>query len=116
HAVERPRAVLGGGVGAGGGAGDGDEVGGQVVDLVAVAHPDGRFARQALDERVILHDRQLGPAIFAGGGGFDLAAEDLGPDLHAVADAQDRHVQLENAGIAPGGVGLVDAAGAPGED
>ena len=47
------------------------------MNLIAMAHPDGRFLGQAVNERIVLLDRQLGPSKFACLGGFDLSAEDL---------------------------------------
>jgi hypothetical protein len=117
HAVERPRAVSGGGVGAGGRGGQGDELGRQVVDLVAVTHPHRHLARQAVDERLVgLDDRQLGPPELPRPGRLHLTAQELRTELHAVADAQDRNAQVEDARVALGRVRLVNATRAAAEN
>ena len=61
-------------------------------------------------------DVQLGPAVLARLGRLHLPAEDLRPELHAVADAEDRDAEVEDARVAARGVGLVNAARAAGED
>ena len=93
--------MLGRGVGAGGRGRQRDKIRRQIVHLIAVAHPDGGLLRQALrraDHPAVT--RQLRPAIFARLGRLHLPAEDLRAKLHAVADAEDRHAQIENFRIA----------------
>ena len=117
HAVERPGLVPRGGVGAGGRGRQRDEIGGQVVDLVAVAHPDGgvlRAGRGRADRSA--GDVQLRPAELARLGRLHLAAEDLRAELHAVADAEDGHAQVEDLRVALGRARLVNAARPAGED
>ena len=75
------------------------EAGRQLGDPVAVAHPD-LLAVARLPDPVeqgrCLADLELGAAEFAVVTGFDAAAELLGHGLFAVADAQHRHLGLEN--------------------
>ena len=72
HAVERLVAMPHGGEGAGGRGGQRDEIAGQVVNLIAVAHPDGRFLREPAHERIILDDGELRAAEFAALAGLTL--------------------------------------------
>ena len=46
---------------------------------------------------------------------FDFAAKMLRHELHAVADAQDRHAQMQHAVVSGWCVGVVDGTGATGE-
>ncbi len=111
--VEGLGGVAHGGHGAGGGGGEGEEGGAEVFDLIAVGHPDGGFGGDADHEvRGVRREVQFCAAVFAGGGGFDVAAEELCGDLHAVADAEDGDAELEDAGVALGGVFFVDGGGA----
>jgi hypothetical protein len=45
-------------------------------------------------------DREVGAAVLAVGRGGHLGAEELGAELEAVADAQDRDAEFEDLGIA----------------
>ena len=93
------------------------EAGGEGFGLVAVAHPDVEGAGQAAEERRF-GDRTVdfGVAVLARGGGFDVAAEVVDDELQAVADAEDGDAEGEERGVGGGGVGVVDGAGAAGED
>ncbi len=110
--------VGGGGEGAGGGGGEGDEVCGELVDLIAVGHPDGGVLRDAVEEVAVEGGLELefDAAVFAGGGGGDASAEDVGEHLHAVADAEDGEVHVKDGGVALGCAGFVDGGGAARED
>ena len=99
--------------------GDGDGAGafGGGEDFVAVAHPhDGGAGDVAEEGAGGVGDAELGAAVLAGDAGADLAAEGLHHELHAVADAEDGEAEVEEGGVDLGGAGLVDAAGAAGED
>src|SRR5262249_24613391 len=85
-------------------------------NLVAVAHPDGGFGRDALEQPGGLVDSARRPAEFARLPRLHLAAEDVAGELHAVADAEDRDVQVEDRGVAARSIGLVDARRSAGED
>jgi hypothetical protein len=62
------------------------------------------------------HHVELGAAVLAGPGVGDGAAELLGDELGAVADAQDRHAEVVHGGVDDGGALDVDRLGAAGED
>ncbi len=108
HAVEALGFVGHGGVGAGRGLGDGGEAGGDLGDLVAVAHPDiqqgiavvgnGVFdvAQESAGLAGLAQHFDLGVAEFTQVGGLHLAAELLGHGLHAVADTEHRHTGVEH--------------------
>ena len=111
--VEGFGGVAHGGHGAGGGGGEGEEGGAEVFDLIAVGHPDGGFGGDAVEEvGGVLREVEFGAAVFAGGGGFDVATEELCGDLQAGADAEDGDAEFEDAGVALGGVFFVDGGGA----
>ena len=82
-----------------------------------MGHPDGSIFGDP-DQEVVagLGQVELGAAVFAGVCGFDVAAEDLCGDLHAVADAQDGNAELEDARVAARGIGFIHGGRAAGED
>jgi hypothetical protein len=80
------------------------------VHLVAVAHPDRRLLRQPADERILRCHLQLGATVLARFRRFDLSAQDLRADLHAVTDAEHRHTEVKNLRITAWRVGLIHAA------
>ena len=86
---------------------------GSVFGFVAVAHPDFERAGQAAEERRLGDDLDLGVAVLARGCGLDLAAEVVGDELQAVADAEDGDAEREERGVGGGRVGVVDRAGPP---
>ena len=72
-------------------------------DLVAVAHPNFGFARDAGEQAVgivAVVDRAVGAAVLADGVAFDAAAERLAHELHAVADAERGNAEVEDCGVA----------------
>ena len=118
HAVEAAGLVSDGAGGAMLRDGTGAEALGQAGDEVAVAHPGDALLGQAL-EQAAGGEVRLRAAVFAGRAvlrGRDLAAECLGHELAAVADAEDRHAQREDGGIDLRGGGIIDAVRAAGED
>jgi hypothetical protein len=116
HAVERAGLVPGGGVGAGGRGRQRDKIRRQLVDLVAVAHPHRRLLRETAHEWVVGDDAKARAAELARLCRFYLPTEDLCADLHAVADPEDRHAQVEDFRIAARRARLVDAARPAGQD
>lgn len=85
-------------------------------DAVAVAHPDGERVGEALEELVARLDRHLGLAVFAPLAGLHLAAQLLAHELHAVADAEDRHAEVEDRAVDAGRARLEDAVRPARED
>jgi len=74
--------------------GDGLEPGRQRLDPVAVAHPDVELRREPL-EQLRPGARRWSPVRTRGGRLVHLAAQLVGEELEAVADAEHRHAQLE---------------------
>ena len=109
-------AVLYGGSGAGGGSGERFEVFGKLIDLVAMAHPDGCFRGYALEKAVFVENGELCPAILASGRGGDVSTEGLADNLHAVADAENWYSECKDFGVGFGSVLFVDAGGSAGKD
>ena len=82
-----------------------------------MAHPDFGFVGQAGEQVGVRGDRDLCPAIFAGRGAGDFAPQLLAGQLHAVANAQHRNAEVENArDRTSGAASFVDAGRAAGED
>src|SRR5215218_4744425 len=85
-------------------------------DGVAVAGPGFLFVGCAGEEAFVALDNQVGAAVLP-----DLDGPDLGPlrerhELHPVADAEHRRVELEKPLLHPRSVVLVDAVRTAGED
>ena len=98
------------------GVGDADKALRQLVDIVDVAHPGDSLLRQVLEERgggVKVGD---GLAEFAGRRSLHLAAQGVGDQLAAVAQAQYRDAQRKDLRINFGRIFSVDAVRATGED
>ena len=55
-------------------------------------------------------------AVLAVRGAIDGAAEELGHELQAVADAKDRNAEVEHGAVDERRAGLIDAEGASGKD
>ena len=102
----------------GGGAAGDHEAGRGSLDLVAVAHPHaaGLGAVQAVPQGAGGFQGQVGRAVFAGQGLGQFAAQVLGQQLHAVADAQHRHAQFQEALVQGGGIGFAHAGRTAGKD
>ena len=88
---------------------------GRAPDVVAVAHPDPAARGQPAEERAPGLRREDRLPVLAVARALHLPAEDVAHQLHAVADAHDRHAELEEARVAPGSAALVDAVGTAGE-
>ena len=103
HRVEAPLSVLEGGHRRGRGyRGDG-RARGRIDDGVGMAHPH-RLGRGQIREQdpAAAHSGQLGPAVLAALVGADRAAELLGDELGAVADAQHGHAEVVDPGVEAG--------------
>ena len=119
HAIEAPGFVGDGGEGRGGASGDRREAGRQGRHLVAVAHPDRHLLadpERPVEERRFVQELDRGPAELAGRAGQDLAAELRAHRLLAVADAEDRHAELEDGSGRPGAGRLVGRGRSAGQD
>src|SRR5918998_953758 len=101
---------------------DGGRLGGDLEALgggedgVAVARPGLLLVRGAREEAVVAPHDYVRAAVLPDLDGSHLPAEEERHELHPVADAEHRHVEVEERGVHPRGVVLVDAAGATGED
>ncbi|MCY1439086.1 hypothetical protein D9M71_553070 [compost metagenome] len=100
------------------------EAGGHVGDLVAVAHPhveaeDAIVVHMVFDtvqQAGLAHHVDAGIAKFAQVGALYLAAQLLGHGLHAVADAEQRHLELEHGLRCARAVGFVNRLRTTGKD
>jgi len=83
-----------------------------------VGHPDVEvLAGPHVAKRPDRFDHlDAGRAVLAVCRAVDLAAQQLGHELEAVADAKHGDAELEDLGIDHWGAGLLDAVGAAGED
>src|SRR5262249_37429020 len=70
------------------------------LDLVAVAHPHRGFRGDAAKQAVAFLNAALSPAKLPAGRWDHLASQELTRQLHAIADPQNRNVQLEQGRIA----------------
>ena len=116
QAVHRQRLVADCGQRAGGGAGKRDEVGRNLVDLIAVAHPHLGRLRHSGEQACRGEYVATRPAVFARRRLPDAAAQGIAGQLHAVADAQHRDAQPEDLRVAAGSALLVHAGGTSRED
>jgi len=106
HAIEAAPLIAHRGERDGAGAGGGDESRRQLIDPVTVTHPDIEDAATGGVAAVLevikqprgAGNRHLGVAELALARGGDAAAELLRHGLHAVADAEHRHAELEHRG------------------
>src|SRR5208337_922723 len=121
--VEREQPVLDRGDRAGRRRGQGYEIRSRVLDLVAVAHPDGGVVRKTMEERLgRVENLAFRAAEFSTGrapggvGSLDFTAQHLGRQLHAVADSQNRNAHPKERRITVGRSCLVDGAGATREN
>jgi hypothetical protein len=124
HAVEAARLVGDAGERGVVGLGDDAKAVRERLDPVAVAHPDVEQA-VALGRGVVLDVAQqpgvpagahLRIAVLALGGRRDAAAELRGHGLHAIADAEHRHAEIEHERVCPRRLGLVHRLRAAGEN
>src|SRR5205085_1278735 len=115
-AVAAPLAVLERGDRRAVGLRGGDEAGRPGQDAVAMAGPHALARRRAGEERRVGDDVDLGAAVLALQERLDFAVEEVRGELHAVADAEDRHAEREDLARAVGSVLRVDGLRPAGED
>ena len=117
HAVDAPGVVLEHGHRRVGGRRGGDEAGGGSVMaskwLIHTSWTSGASSGNSSDGPVRV---QLGPAVLAAQAAPDRAAELLGDQLGAVADAEDRHAELVDRRVERRRAVDVDALRAAGQD
>jgi hypothetical protein len=117
EAVEFLCAVFDGGVVGVFGDGDGFEAGGEFGEFVAVGVPDLEGFGQCEEEGAVgVGDFEGAFAVFAFFAAFDFAAEVMGEELEAVADAKDGDAEGEDVFVGQRGFVAIDAGGAAGED
>ena len=119
HAVEAAGLVGNGHVGAGVGVSGEGKALGHLGHIISVAHPGDTLLGQTLEQLAGGVIVGLGLAVLPGGvvlGLGDLAAQSVGHELAAVADAQDGHAPGEDLGVHVGRGLQIDAVGAAGED
>ena len=85
-------------------------------DAVAVAGPDPDLARKPVEEGAARLGPHGGVTELALGRRLHLSPQDVGHQLHAVADAEHRHPEGQHPLGAPGRLGLADARRPPGEN
>ena len=85
-------------------------------DAVAVAHPHGGFARNAVEQRVGHQRFNLRLAVFARFAALHLSAERLRHQLHPVAYPEHGHAQSEHSLVYAGRVLREHAVGPAGQD
>ena len=78
-------------------------------DLVRVAHEHKPRAGKPGKQGAIPVQPGFGGTVFASAAGADLAAAHVADQLHPVADAQDGDAQIQDASMAGGSPGTVDA-------
>src|SRR5207244_299843 len=82
-------------------------------DSIAVTHPD---LTHPIQQRRWPHGFQFTRSELAVRRRFDTPAENLPDQLHAITDAEHRHTELENAGVADRRIAFVHRSGATAED
>ena len=119
NAVKTPLFVADGNRGAGVGMGGQREALGHLFHIVAVAHPSDALLRKALEELAVRVEIGFGLAVFPGGvlrPGGDLAAQMVGQQLAAVANAKNRNPQFKNGGVYLRRGGIIHAVWPTGKD
>lgn len=92
---------------------------GDLLHIVAVAHPGNALGRQVLEQLAAGIEIGFRFAVLPGGvigGGHNPAAQIVRDQLAAVADAQYRDTHLKNSGVHLRRLGVVNAVGTAGED
>src|SRR5689334_14397827 len=117
NAKERPASVLEGsnrGIDAGGG----DTVARRrSIDVVAVTHPDGGFLSVSKSlKQAAPFNRDVGSAVLAAVCPRHLAPGQVGEQLHAVTESQDRWTQLQQFGVGRGNAVAIHRVGTAGEN
>ena len=87
--------------------------------IVAVAHPRNALGRQTAEQLAVRVEIRLRLAVLPGGilrGRHNAAAQIVGQELAAVANAEDGNPQLENLRVRLRGRGIIHAVGTAGKD
>ena len=100
HAIERSTLVLHRCEGTGRCGRERFEHIGQRVDLIAMTHPNGCFLRQTVQQVGIVVDVQRRATILTRLRVLYFGAQQLATDLHAVADAENRYAEFQQARVA----------------
>src|SRR3989304_502853 len=95
---------------------EGGPLGGKGQDPVPVAHPGDRVGSQSRQKVRGVVNTEFGPAVLPDLGRIDLPTQQVGQDLHPVADPQDRPLQRQHLSIQEGGIPIVDTGRTPGQD
>ena len=96
--------------------GDGGEALRRMGDVESVAHPRDGLRLHAGKQRAVDVEIHRDAAVFALGGALDGAAEGVGRQLHAVADAQNRDALLVDGRVDMRRIRVEHGSGAAGED
>ena len=119
HSVKAAGFVVDGRVRTGGAAGADRKSFWDVVDMIPVAHPRHTLFRKPLKQTAVRAELRLRPSIFSGFirfGGDNAAAHVPCQKLGAVADAENRDAQGENARVHIRRAAGIDAVRSSGED
>ena len=92
------------------------EAGGEFGDFVAVAVPDIQCCRKFVEEGAFRVAFEFSRAVFAFGRALDLAAESVGDELHAVADAEHGDAEIVDFAVHLRRLGRVNARWTARED
>src|SRR5262249_15075500 len=86
------------------------------LHLIAVAHPNDSVFGNAGQELIGFNDMAMCPAEFTAARWSDVAAERLASQVHAVADAEDWDIKVEDFRITARGAGRVYALRSTGKN
>src|SRR5690606_9103730 len=115
-AVETPLPILHGSYRGSRAGGDAHEPGRGLRDLVAVAHPHLLFSREVAHEDRLGGDLEGSLAVLRTASVLDLASGEVGEQLVAVADAEDRYPEIQDLRVETVGVLGVDGGGTTRQD
>ena len=93
-----------------------NEIVADLMNLIAMAHPDLIFRRIAVQNFILLRHRTGCSTVFPCWSAFDFATQAVTDQLHSVADPQHRNAKIKNCRIALWRVFFIDAVGATRED
>gem|GEM_PF-5377089 len=88
----------------------------QFGDAIAVAHPDDLPARQPFRQCAMIGEFDFRPSVFPLVRRLDATAQFVRHQLHAVANAENRHAELEHARVGFRRARIVDARRTTGKD
>ena len=92
------------------------EAGGKFLGFIAVGHPGGHGGGEFGKEGIGVDEVDFGVAVFALAGGADAASEVMDDVLESITNSQDGKAEGQDCGIGWRRIGVVDGAGASGED